>query len=204
MKGINQMAKIFIVIGKSSTGKDTIYKRLLQAKDLDLKKVVMYTTRPRRSLEIHGEEYYFVDMDKLRYLESKNMIIEKRTYNTIHGPWNYFTVNDGQIDLDKLNYLMIGTLEAYVGIKKYFGEKNVIPLYIEVDDGVRIHRALLREKNQEEPRYKEMCRRYLADEDDFSEDKLFESGIKKRYENIDIDECIGQISKDIKNTTIKG
>ena len=65
---------------------------------------------------------------------------------------------------------MIGTLESYEKLKTYFGNEKVVPLYIEVEDGERLTRALAREKTQKEPKYAEMCRRFLADSKDFSEE----------------------------------
>lgn len=192
------MPKIFIILGKSASGKDTIYKRLLEKRELNLKKVVMYTTRPIRLSETDGVEYYFVDEEKYNELKEQNKIIEHRAYNTIHGIWHYFTVNDGQIDLKKHNYLMHGTLESYGQIRDYFGHDKVIPIYIEVEDGIRLMRALLREQKQEHPRYAELCRRFLADCEDFSEENLAFYGIKKRYQNIDIDKCLKEIIADIK------
>jgi len=192
------MPKIFIIIGKSASGKDTIYKKLLENRDLNLKTVVMYTTRPIRVSETDGVEYHFVDEKKFEKLKKQNKIIEHRSYNTVHGIWHYFTVNDGQIDLDKYDYLMLGTLQSYGQIRDYFGHDKVIPIYIEVEDGIRLMRALLREQKQEEPKYAEMCRRFLADCEDFSEENIAAYGIKKRYQNIDIDECLREITADIK------
>ena len=57
------MGKIFCIIGKSSSGKDTVYKGLLQRRELGLRRIVPYTTRPRREGERDGEEYYFVSQD---------------------------------------------------------------------------------------------------------------------------------------------
>ncbi|CRZ35666.1 guanylate kinase [Herbinix hemicellulosilytica] len=192
------MPKIFIIIGKSASGKDTIYKKLLENKELGLKTVVMYTTRPIRVSETDGVEYHFVDEKKFEELKNQNKIIEHRSYNTVHGIWRYFTVNDGQIDLDKNDYLMMGTLESYGQIRDYFGHDKVIPIYIEVDDGTRLMRALLREQKQENPKYTELCRRFLADSIDFSEENIAAYGIKKRYQNTDIDKCIQEITNDIK------
>ena len=93
-----------------------------------------------------------------------------RAYNTKCGVWTYFTADDGQIDLEKKDYLVIGTLESFQALKKYFGEEKIVPIYIEVDDGVRLSRALEREQREKEPRYEEMCRRFLADSADFSEE----------------------------------
>lgn len=192
------MGRIFIIVGKSATGKDTIFKLLLESKELDLQTVVMYTTRPIRVSETNGVEYYFVNEDKLRELKEQNKVIEHRSYDTVHGRWHYFTVNDGQIDLDKENYLMLGTLESYDQIQKYFGTERVVPIYIEVEDGMRLLRALKREMKQEDPKYAELCRRFLADDEDFSEDNINKHGIQKRYLNVDIHNCLSEITADIK------
>ncbi len=192
------MARIFIVMGKSATGKDTIYKRLLEAEELHLKTAVMYTTRPIRKAEENGVEYYFVDEDTLNSLKEQNKIIEHRSYETIHGTWHYFTVNDGQINLSEADYLMIGTLETYSQIREYFGKDRVIPIYLELEDGIRLQRALKREQKQEQPKYAEMCRRFLADEEDFSDENLTKCGITKRYQNLDINICLFEIKEDIK------
>jgi len=196
------MGKIFIVMGKSSTGKDTIYKKLLELEELNLKTAVMYTTRPIRMAEEDGVEYRFVDEETLIELQKQRKIIEHRSYDTIHGTWHYFTVNDGQIKLEENDYLMIGTLETYAQIREYFGKDYIIPIYIEVEDGIRLFRALKREQKQEQPKYAEMCRRYLADEEDFSDENLLKNGIIKRYQNTDINICLYELNEDIKNFTV--
>lgn len=185
-------------MGKSATGKDTIFKKLLENEDLNLRTVVMYTTRPIRISESEGIEYHFVSENKLDELKEQGKVIEHRSYNTIHGKWHYFTVNDGQIDLDRYDYLMHGTLDSYGQIRKYFGKDRIVPLYIELEDGVRLMRALRRERKQKEPKYAELCRRYLADDEDFSEENIEKHGIKKRYENLDINICLYEIISDIK------
>ena len=192
------MGRIFYLMGKSSTGKDSFYKQLISDEALGLKKIVMYTTRPIRAQERNGEEYYFVNDEKLVRLEAEGKVIERRSYNTVHGVWHYFTVCDEQIDLEKDNYIVIGTLESYIACKKYFGEEVLVPMYIEVDDGVRLQRALDRERVQDKPKYKEMCRRYLADSDDFSEENVAAAGIEKRFENDDFEKCLQEMTEHIK------
>lgn len=177
------MGKIFCIMGKSSSGKDTLYKLILENEDLHLSRIVPYTTRPIRSGEQNGVEYFFVDDKKLEELEKANKVIEIRAYDTIHGIWKYFTVDDGQIQLENHNYLMITTLEAYEKMLHYFGISVMVPIYIEVDDGIRLQRALDREKLQDTPKYAELCRRFLADTEDFSEEKLAHAGIEKRFYN---------------------
>ena len=52
-----------------------------------------------------------------------------------------------------------------------------------------------REKNQKKPNYAELCRRYLADDADFSEEKLLEAGITRRFENDNLEDTIHSISE---------
>ena len=128
-------------------------------------------------------------------------LIECRTYDTVYGPWSYFTVDDGQIDIKRGNYLMMGTLESFEKVRAYYGADDLVPLYIWVEDGLRLQRALNREKGQREPKYKELCRRYLADEEDFSQEKLDACGIRKYYDNRDLEQCLEKIMREIYSYT---
>ena len=188
------MSKIFYIMGKSSSGKDTIYKKIRE-KLPQLKRITPYTTRPIREGETDGVEYFFVDEERLNELKEKERVIEVRSYNTKCGIWTYFTADDGQVDLSEGNYLGIGTLESYQKLKQYYGEEHVIPVYIEVEDGERLQRALLREREQEKPKYEEMCRRFLADQEDFSEENIREAGIKLRFANENLELCVENIIK---------
>ena len=192
------MGKIFCIIGKSATGKDSIYKRLLQNEELHLQKIVPYTTRPIREGEKDGREYHFCTEEDVQRLDTEGRIIELRAYHTIYGVWKYFTVNDDKICLDKNNYLFIGTLEAYVKIRDYFGKEQVVPIYVEVEDGERLIRAIDREKTQNVPKYEEMCRRFLADAVDFSEENLQKAEIHERFCNIELEDTICMIEEYIR------
>ncbi len=193
------MGKIYCICGKSSTGKDTIYKRILSDESLSLDNIVTCTTRPIREGEVDGREYRFITDEQAVKLEADGKVIELRAYNTVHGIWKYMTVDDGNIDLANKDYLIIGTLESYVKCRSYFGRENILPIYIEVDDGVRLERALEREKKQDNPKYEEMCRRFLADAKDFSNEKLEEAGIKDKFINNSLDECVEEIREYIRN-----
>ena len=187
------MGKVFCIVGKSSSGKDTIYKKLLSNATLQLKRIVLYTTRPIRAGEQEGVEYYFTEEKEMQRLQNDNKIIECRSYNTIYGIWYYFMVKDNQIDLAQFNYLIIGTLESYIKIRDYFGQDKVVPIYIDLDDGERLMRALRRERKQYDPKYEEMCRRFLADAKDFSIHNLEQAGIIKRFCNDNLNVCLSNI-----------
>ena len=189
------MGKLFYVIGKSATGKDTIFRELLEKADLGLKPLVLYTTRPMRAGEEQGVQYHFTDEAGLRKLETVGRVIELRSYDTVYGVWKYFTADTEATDLAQQDYLGIGVLESYLALRDYYGAERVVPLYIEVEDGERLQRALDRERAQQEPKYAELCRRFLADSEDFAEEKIAEAGIEKRFWNRDLKESIEEISE---------
>ena len=188
------MGKLFYVIGKSSTGKDTIYKSLMEDEKLSLQPFVMYTTRPMRAGETPGVEYYFTDEESLSQMEKEGKVIEVRAYQTVHGVWKYFTADSERIDLERGNYAMIGVLDSFCAARDYYGADKVVPIYVEVEDGERLQRALDRERTQETPKYAELCRRFLADSQDFSEDHIREAGIQKRFINKNLQECLQEIT----------
>lgn len=177
---------IYYLMGKSASGKDSLYKKLVENIP-SINNLVIYTTRPKRENEKDGEEYHFVTKEYLE--QNKKNIIEIRTYNTVYGPWSYATLDDGTIEQNK-KYLMIGTLESYNKLKKYFGEENITPLLIDVPNDIRYERAKKREIESKEPHFEEMDRRFKADEVDFSKEKIEEAGINKIYTNIDFNKCL--------------
>ncbi len=186
------MSKIFYIMGKSSSGKDSFFKEI-RKRIPELKEIILYTTRPIREGETDGVEYHFVGEEELDRLDKEGRVIELRAYNTVHGVWKYFTADDGQIDLEKYDYIVIGTLESYEAMRKYYGEEAVVPIYVEVEDGIRLSRALEREKEQAYPKYAELCRRFLADSEDFSEENLEKSGIMKKFRNMEFKQCADEI-----------
>ena len=192
------MGKIYCICGKSSSGKDTIYKRLLADPELNLNQLVTYTTRPIREGEVNGREYFFIDEVEAARLHEEGKIVESRAYNTVFGIWKYMTVDNGDIELDKKSYVVIGTLESYVQIRNHFGKDLIIPIMIDVDDGERLERALKRERKQPDPKYDEMCRRFLADSADFSKEKVKSAGIDKVFVNDDLEKCMKEVRDYIK------
>lgn len=193
------MGKIFCLLGKSNSGKDTIFKQLINDISLKLQPLVPYTTRPIRKNEQQGFEYFFITEEDLKLHRKRGKIIEQRDYETINGVWSYCTIDDGKVDLEGNNYyLLITTLQAFKELKDYFGADNVIPIYIEVEGGVRLERALYREREQANPNYDELCRRFLADSNDFSDSQLRYHNIVKSYLNHNLSKCIKSIKADIR------
>lgn len=179
------MGKLFYIMGKSSSGKDTIYEDMLLRPELRLRPFIMYTTRPIRAKETDGVQYHFVTEEKLRLMQAEGRVIELRSYDTVQGIWYYFTADGDDIDMEHHDYLALGTLESYAKVRDYYGTERVVPVYIEVSDEQRLARSIKREKKQAVPNYEEVCRRFLADQKDFSEENIKNAGITKRFANDD-------------------
>ncbi len=184
-------------MGKSASGKDTIYEAL--KKDINLQPYIPYTTRPIRTGEKQGETYHFVTKEQMEEWEKEGKVIEIRKYNTVEGIWMYATIEDEQWKLGK-DMLTIGTLESYEKMLSYFeksGMWNIVPIYIEVPEEERVRRALVREKAQKNPKIEEMKRRLEADNQDFTEEKIAQLGITKevRFQNLDLNICINRIKQ---------
>ena len=166
------MSRIFCVVGKSGSGKDTFYRAVLEKYRHRLTPIIPCTTRPMREGEVSGENYLFVTDSELHRLERQGRIIEKREYHTVQGLWTYFTRRFSL--MEGLDYIVITTLEGAASFIRAFGEQAVRPVYLDLPDGQRLRRCLDREDRQSRPDYAELCRRYLADEGDFAPEKLAE------------------------------
>jgi guanylate kinase len=191
------MGYIFCIMGKSATGKDTLFYSLKKKFEGQLMPIVTYTTRPKRTQETEGVEYHFITDEVLESFEEQGKIIERRTYDTIMGQWHYATIDDGQIDLNERSYLTIITLEAYTSFIQYFGKSNVVPLYIKVEEAERLRRAKDRERKQDNPQFEELNRRMKADRRDFSLQKLIEAGVRTSFSNRHFSQCLDHLSQTI-------
>lgn len=164
------MSKIFCIVGQSASGKDTFYRAVLERYGEELSPVIPSTTRPMRAGERDGIDYHFVTFEQLAQLEADGMVIEKRSYHTVHGLWVYFTM---KFDLaPDHNYILISTLEGAERLQAHYGSESVPVIFLRVDAKERLIRSIEREARESTPDYREVCRRFLADEQDFAADKI--------------------------------
>lgn len=200
------MSNFIYIMGKSASGKDTIYKRIKE--QIDVKTYVLYTTRPIRTGEQEGVDYHYVSDEQMLKFKQEGKVIESRTYQTVKGPWTYATIADEQLEQNG-DILTVGTLESYNKIKEYYEDKEdtkLLPVYITIDEEERRKRALEREKKQKNPNYEEVERRIKADNIDFSEENLKKAGIgqNETFENYDLDKCVESIVTYIQKEREKG
>ena len=183
------MSRIFCIVGKSCSGKDTLYARILAQNRPGLVPVVPCTTRPRRPGEVEGQSYHFVTQEQLRQYENQGQVIEKREYHTTQGLWTYFTLRF-ELDTDRL---LITTLEGARTLMNFYGPEAVVVIYLFLDDRTRLLRYIDRESRQKHPDYAEVCRRFLADQTDFSEERLAQlPHLRTINTGAGIEECLAQ------------
>ena len=135
------MKNLFYIMGKSSTGKDTIYQEIKNK--IEINSYIRYTTRPKRANEKNGREYFFISNKQLEAFEKSNKIMESRSYNVINNNgkadiWTYATIADEQLE-KRGDFLTIGTLASYNTLRKYIQEHpetdiKIIPIYINVSE----------------------------------------------------------------------
>lgn len=65
--------KIIAIVGKTSSGKDTVCKYLWEKYRIPM--IVSYTTRPMRDYEVEGVQHYFVSEEEMNKLEKQNDIL---------------------------------------------------------------------------------------------------------------------------------
>lgn len=184
--------KIFCLMGKSASGKDSVYALLRDSFDrLGLRQLVMYSTRPMRAGEANGYEYNFISADELDALDEAGKVIERRDYSTMYGTWSYAIVDDAQLSDSQCYVVKEETPQGTTALIEHFGHEHVFPIYIYVEDGVRLLRALSREMGQNMPKYDEVCRRYLSDCRDF--EQVDGDGSVPRFVNDNLEKCAGEI-----------
>ena len=195
---------IYYLMGKSASGKDSIFHILLEK--TGWKQLIPYTTRPMREGEVEGQEYHFISEEDFQDYIASGKMAEYRVYDTVFGKWYYGTVlaedNATKKDVGTAsrageNMLAIGTLESYLQLKTKLGRESIFPIYIEVPTELRLKRALLREEGRGKLTEEEIQRRFKADDEDFSEEKLKEAEIEKRYRNITLLDCVEEILRDL-------
>lgn len=198
------MKKLFYLMGKSGSGKDSLFKELI--KDKELKPYILYTTRPARNGEVNKKDYNFITKDELDKFEEDDLVMEVRHYKVACGDiWSYATIYDDQFNTDN-DLITIGTLESYNSLKLNENSNyEIIPIYITVNDIDRKVRAYLRESKEENPNYDEIDRRFQADEIDFSNENLYDSNIVDWFTNDNLNDCLEEIKDyiDLKKENVK-
>ena len=187
------MARIFVIIGKSGSGKDTFFKTILSKKSeydahsINLIGVIPYTSRPKRTNEYGITDIFYTPetegFDPPAYVfkeaeffkeENYDKFIEHRVYAVANGEFWFYATPKFKPEGDN-DYILIATPEAVPKIQDMMQEYNtpVITIMTTCDPKTRIYRMLDRlNKMPTAFQIKEQCRRFVSDEDDFSEEMM--------------------------------
>lgn len=175
---------LIILFGKSGAGKDYILKKVYYANRYILNPIILDTTRPPRLLEINGINYNFKTEEEYHKTSHLGEVVFNNWYYGIP----LTSLKEGKIN--------IGILSPKA-IEKLYEEQediNIKLFYISASDKKRLYRQLERE---EYPDVSEICRRFLADEEDFK--NLYKMPFKELRNGFDFDiaYCIRSIEKTI-------
>lgn len=151
--------KIILMCGPSASGKDTLASKLVETNPDRYHKCVLATSRPPRAQERHGIDYYYFKDSFIVKVSSAFL------FPIDYNGWIYAIPKDEIIE-GKTNLIVSNS---------YWAEKfldgnpledwDIKAIYLDIPSKERLIRSLMREEN---PDCKEICRRFLADEDDWN------------------------------------
>ena len=180
------MNKLICLVGKQASGKDSLCRYI--AKECGFKIAVSSTTRPMRSQEVNGVDYFFLDDEDF----FKQELVEHRIYETIQNgqpaTW-YYGLTSNAIDTKDNSIVAVVDPHGLEQIIDYVGEDKVLSIYVDADYESRLFRAMVRDSKFE---LDEFYRREVADHQKF-EDAIY----KMNYIvlNLDLNKAIKEIDE---------
>ena len=161
---------INVYFGKAASGKDYLYKQALNS---GKSPIVSATTRPIRTGEVDGVDYYFMSADEFLRKVDNGEIFEYRAYRVKNRgqdeTWYYGSL--GIEDYSQKDYVAVLDIEGLKSYIERYGSENVVVNYVYADDEVRKRRYFARDRKAD---VEEWERRFLKDEEDFCTEKIQE------------------------------
>lgn len=153
---MNSKYKIIALFGESGAGKDTIQNTI--TKCFNVNKIISCTTRPPRDYEKDGYDYFFVSYNNFKKMLMYNEVIEYTIFNNWYYGTPIISLTEDKVNIGIFNIEGIETILEDPRLE-------VLPIYIYSNEKERLMRCLNREKD---PDCSEICRRFLADKEDFA------------------------------------
>jgi guanylate kinase len=165
--------KILGFVGPSGCGKDTAARYLENYIPEIYHYVKLCTTRPQRNEEDNG--YIFLDSN-----EFLAQVLDGRMLNAQEFRGWYYGLNDQGLDAEKINVLPMSNVMVAQMVEENNPKYNLKIIYILTPNKERLLHILNREQS---PDCKEVCRRFLTDIDDYSNNIELWENLYKVIEN---------------------
>ena len=172
---------LLLLIGKAAVGKDTMMREIL-ADFQQFIPLVSHTTRPKRSGEIDGVNYYFISEEEFKRMENNGEFLETTSYE-IESEGEIYHYGLSKKEVDDTEYaITIVNPHGLKALENSIFKDNIVSIQIVRNDRDRLISYLERDENVN---IKEMFDRYKRDERDFenlvtdytlyNDDELFKS-----------------------------
>jgi len=111
---------IFILVGPSGSGKNSILKSLLNIKSLNLNRIVTCTARPKRANESEGIDHYFISQREFNKKIEKQELFE---FEIVHG--HYYGILKSSFDGNK-NCILEIDIQGAISVRKSYPQAKII------------------------------------------------------------------------------
>lgn len=197
IKTMEETKIMFCIMGKSAVGKDTVINNVTTIHH-GVSKIIPTTTRPMRAYEKNGHDYFFITANQFIKRIENEQFMEYRHYDVVKENGKKDTWYYGTVFPKQQVSVCTGSFEMYEHIinnPKVKDNIKVYPIYITVPEDERLYRMIRREHRNKTPNYREVARRYIQDNVDFSAEKCQELGITAEctFTNIDRDKVVRDI-----------
>jgi guanylate kinase len=176
------MSKVIILSGHSGSGKTTIAQELIKS-NINLEKVITYTTRKPRKGEKNGNDYFFLTEKEFEKNIKNNLMSEYEMYSG-----NYYgsrKKNVEKILKNRKNVLFIVETKGALKLKKSFS--NSITIFLKAPSIKELEKRLLNRGDKKSI----IKKRLLEIKDELSRKKDFDFVIV----NDDLQKTIEKIKK---------
>ena len=180
---------LLIICGKMCSGKDTIVKRLINK---GFKKVVTYTTRPKKRGEVDGVDYHYISKEDFEGKIKDGFFLEYRTCTNSFGEtWCYGSAKQDILKIrdDQKKVIILSP----TGVDKMYelkrdGSVEFRVIYLKCNDTTIQIRAKRRGDKKQE-----ILRRIESDSIDFSVMDIFAQKVVWNDEGAEIGEVIREV-----------
>ena len=124
------MKNIYLIVGKSGSGKDTIVNALCDK--YGYKRLISHTMRHQRSDPADAKSHIFSDMKAYRIDKERGCVVAETYYND-----NYYWATEEQVDESDIYIVDIPGVKS---IKERYHNKGIVVIGIEADKETRKHR----------------------------------------------------------------